>query len=237
MKKLKWIILFIVLFLFLHPKKTIDHFFIEENKATETIGFIIDSQRPGPTVYIIAGIHGNEISGVLASSHLESLKIKKGRLVILPEANKRALEDEKRTIPSLGDLNRAFPGVKKGRDVAELAFAISRHIDIMKPDIILDLHESKHHNTNEVYALGHSIIFADFEAVTIVEDIIKIMNKKIKDPYVYFLEEKEGTFNWEMTNRDYTVLTFEGTVGESIDNRIKEQENFIRIVLNYLGMF
>jgi predicted deacylase len=236
MKQLKWIILVIILSFFLWPRTTIDQFIIQENRTTETKGYIIDSKRPGPTVYIIAGIHGNEVAGVLASSKMESLKLENGKLVVLPEANKRALDVGKRTIPSLGDLNRAFPGTEKGRDVSELAFEISNHVDKVKPDIILDLHESKHYSSNEVYALGHSIIFADYDSITTVEDIISSMNKEMEDPYVYFLEEKDGTFNWEMTQRGYTVLTFEGTVGESIENRIKEQEHFIRMVLIYLGM-
>jgi predicted deacylase len=97
---------------------------------------------------VIAGIHGDEPSGVRAARALAARgPALRGRLLVLPEANPEALAAESREAPGAGDLNRAFPGrrlggLAGGRDAERRAFALFRLVRTARPDLVLDLHES-----------------------------------------------------------------------------------------------
>ena len=224
------LLIVIVLFLF-YPKQHTTQFTICEGEQTATEGIIIKSILKGPTVYIVAGIHGNEPAGIEALKRLQEIQLKKGTLILLPEANQLAVKEKSRTLPSLGDLNRAFPGRKKGMVVEELAYEIHENITDFQPDIVLDLHESKNYNSGEIYAIGHSIIYTDLSLVTLVEELLVFLNDKLDEPYVYFYDEKEGTLNTTLSQEDIPIITFETDVEQSFEKRISEQLRVIYFVL------
>ena len=97
----------------------------------------------GPTVFLMAGNHGDEYEGqiVLAKliRELEPAHIK-GRVIILPAANLPAAMDGARVSPiDQGNLNRAFPGDPHGTPT----FAIAHYIDsILYP--MADFHHDLH---------------------------------------------------------------------------------------------
>jgi predicted deacylase len=97
----------------------------------------------GPTVFLMAGNHGDEYEGqiVLAKliRELEPAHIR-GRVIILPAANLPAAMDGARVSPiDQGNLNRAFPGDPHGTPT----FAIAHYIDsILYP--MADYHHDLH---------------------------------------------------------------------------------------------
>ena len=97
----------------------------------------------GPTVFLMAGNHGDEYEGqiVLAKliRELEPAHVR-GRVVILPAANLPAAMDGARVSPiDQGNLNRAFPGDPHGTPT----FAIAHYIDsILYP--MADYHHDLH---------------------------------------------------------------------------------------------
>jgi len=97
----------------------------------------------GPTVFLMAGNHGDEYEGqiVLAKliRELEPAHIR-GRVIILPAANLPAAMDGARVSPiDKGNLNRAFPGDPHGTPT----FAIAHYIDsILYP--MADFHHDLH---------------------------------------------------------------------------------------------
>ena len=97
----------------------------------------------GPTVFLMAGNHGDEYEGqiVLAKliRELEPSHVR-GRLIILPAANLPAAMDGARVSPiDQGNLNRAFPGDPHGTPT----FAIAHYIDsILYP--MADYHHDLH---------------------------------------------------------------------------------------------
>jgi len=97
----------------------------------------------GPTVFLMAGNHGDEYEGqiVLAKliRELEPAQIR-GRVIILPAANLPAAMDGARVSPiDQGNLNRAFPGDPHGTPT----FAIAHYIDsILYP--MADFHHDLH---------------------------------------------------------------------------------------------
>jgi hypothetical protein len=97
----------------------------------------------GPTVFLMAGNHGDEYEGqiVLAKliRELEPRHVR-GRVIILPAANLPAAMDGARVSPiDQGNLNRAFPGDPHGTPT----FAIAHYIDsILYP--MADYHHDLH---------------------------------------------------------------------------------------------
>ena len=75
------------------------------------------SKKPGPTVLITAGIHGDEVNGVEIVRQLISKGInkpKRGTTICLPVINVYGFLNMSREFPDGRDLNRVFPGSKTG---------------------------------------------------------------------------------------------------------------------------
>lgn len=59
-----------------------------EGGPGDTPVYFIEGSQPGGTVFICAGTHGNEISGVIAAAiFAEKARLSQGRLIVLPRAN------------------------------------------------------------------------------------------------------------------------------------------------------
>ncbi len=58
----------------------------------ETPFYSRDSGKPGPTVVLTGGIHGNEPAGAGAAEQIRHWPIKRGRLIIVPRVNRPGLE-------------------------------------------------------------------------------------------------------------------------------------------------
>ncbi len=113
----------------------------------ETPYHLIEGSRPGPTVLVTGGLHGNEPAGSLAAEQILHWPILRGRLVVLPRANQPGLRKGTRHLPEVArqeaDLNRNFPrrdGKNEassliGKEIWELA-------QKFKPDWLIDLHDA-----------------------------------------------------------------------------------------------
>jgi predicted deacylase len=86
---------------------------LAEGTPYETSWWVVESGRPGPTVLVTGGIHGNEPAGAAAADEIRRWPLLAGRLVCVPRCDVPALEARRRTSPgepqALADLNRNFP--------------------------------------------------------------------------------------------------------------------------------
>lgn len=105
----------------------------------ETTVHVIDSGA-GPTGMVLGGVHGNETGGIEAARLATEYELSAGRLVVIPETNKPAVENEGREGPD-GDLNRQFP--VGGQPTTELARAIWAEIESYDPAGLIDMHTSR----------------------------------------------------------------------------------------------
>jgi uncharacterized protein len=100
-------------------------------------------QKPGPTVLLMSGNHGDEYEGqIILSDLIRTLNPIDicGRLTLLPMANFPAAEAGLRTSPlDSGNLNRSFPGRAVGAPTEMIAFYIEHHL-IAGTDMVIDLH-------------------------------------------------------------------------------------------------
>ncbi len=79
--------------------------------------FIYRSKVDGPVLLVSGGLHGDEINGIDAVKRMitdNMLKPKRGTVVAIPLINVYGFLSTSRTFPDGRDLNRSFPGSKKG---------------------------------------------------------------------------------------------------------------------------
>lgn len=153
---------------------------------------VVDSGEAGPTVMIVAGIHGNELAGVEAAKRIASWKMARGRLVIIPEANPQALAARKRLIPGVGDdeadLNRNFSVVGKAcHPVGETAAELWRIVQKVSPDWVIDLHESINFRRVNTRNVGNTIIvYPNDKTIKSVEKVVGAINATITEDFKKF---------------------------------------------------
>ena len=80
---------------------------------TETTVVKITGAAPGPTVYVAAGIHGDERAAWYAGLMLQNVTIKAGTLYVLAPANAWGAQRNLRRVGE-EDPNRCFPGDVNG---------------------------------------------------------------------------------------------------------------------------
>ncbi|MFD0980612.1 succinylglutamate desuccinylase/aspartoacylase family protein [Tropicimonas aquimaris] len=110
----------------------------------------IHGKREGPTVFVSAGVHGDEVIGVeivrrlLRAPVLSSLR---GTLLAVPIVNTFGFLSHSRYLPDRRDLNRCFPGSATGSLAARLARLFVDEI-LSRSDLGIDLHSAAIHRTN-----------------------------------------------------------------------------------------
>jgi len=111
---------------------------------------IVRGRRPGPTLCVSAGIHGDELNGVEIVRRLmrkPSLKRIRGTLIAVPVVNMFGFIQQTRYLPDRRDLNRSFPGSEKGSLAARLAHLFMTEV-VGHCDHGIDLHTGAVHRTN-----------------------------------------------------------------------------------------
>ncbi len=105
--------------------------------------FIYRSVNKGPTVLILAGIHGDEINGIEIASQLNFDKIFKnlkcGNVIVLPLVNVFGFNNFSRDVPDGKDVNRSFPGSSTGSLASRVAYIITKTL-LPHCDYAIDLH-------------------------------------------------------------------------------------------------
>ncbi|MAW59636.1 MAG: succinate dehydrogenase [Planctomycetes bacterium] len=106
--------------------------------------------EPGPTVFVTAAIHGDEINGTGVIRDLivdPPFELKKGALLMVPVVNLPGFERHERYMPDRRDLNRSFPGSKQGSMASRIAAVVFREI-VQRADFGIDLHTAAVRRTN-----------------------------------------------------------------------------------------
>ncbi len=101
---------------------------------------IAESGVSGPTACIVGGIHGDEEAGISAAHTITTWTPDAGMLVVVPEANPVAIENNTRA-GKHGDLNRKF--VHGQQPTSELAQSLWQAVTAADPDLLITLQESR----------------------------------------------------------------------------------------------
>lgn len=111
---------------------------------------VIRGKEEGPTLFISAAIHGDEINGVDIVRRLlrhKSLRHLHGTLITIPIVNVFGFNDKSRYLPDRRDLNRSFPGEEHGSLASQIAYIFRTEI-VEKCTHGIDLHTGAIHRRN-----------------------------------------------------------------------------------------
>ena len=112
--------------------------------------FIRRGKKDGPTLFVSAAIHGDELNGVEIISRLlksNSIRTIRGTLIAVPFVNPYGVLNQSRYLPDRRDLNRSFPGSKRGSLASRVAHQFFHEI-VRKCDYGIDLHTGAIHRSN-----------------------------------------------------------------------------------------
>lgn len=111
---------------------------------------VVHGRRPGPTMFVSAAVHGDEIIGVEVIRRLlrsPGLKHLAGTLMCIPVVNAFGFISHQRYLPDRRDLNRSFPGSAAGSLAAQLAHMFLQQI-VARCEVGIDLHSAAVHRVN-----------------------------------------------------------------------------------------
>jgi len=112
---------------------------------------VINGRAPGPHVWLSAAIHGDELNGVeIVRRAMKTLDAKslRGAVIAVPIVNPLGFIIESRYLPDHRDLNRAFPGSRRGSTAARLAHLFLDQV-VSQCSVGIDLHTATNHRTNQ----------------------------------------------------------------------------------------
>ncbi|WP_132060466.1 succinylglutamate desuccinylase/aspartoacylase family protein [Halorussus amylolyticus] len=116
---------------------------------------IVNGAEPGPTVFLSAAAHGDELNGievVREVAHEWNHDDLCGTLVCLPVLNVPGFIAQERYLPIYDrDLNRSFPGSPDSTSAKRMAHQIFRNF-VAPCDVGLDFHTSTRGRTNMLHA-------------------------------------------------------------------------------------
>lgn len=112
--------------------------------------YILRGKKAGPTIFVSAAVHGDELNGIEIIRRLINLKrfkISCGTLIAVPMVNVYGVINQTRYMPDRRDLNRSFPGSSKGSLAARVANIFLKEI-VSHCDYGIDLHTGAIHRSN-----------------------------------------------------------------------------------------
>jgi len=235
------------------------HTYLMEGTKYQTPIFHFASASKGPAVLILGGTHGNEPAGFEAAhrllNHFSLIKLKKGEIYIIPEANKIADLKNKRRIPvpkrrdrERGNLNRCYPGDSTGLPMEQAAFQITKLIREKKVDLLLDLHESPvfhlewKDKSKQYHGLGQTLIYTPNEEATWFGMVVlDSLNSSIPPGVKQFslaerpIKHSAAWLAGEIFN--ISGFTVETCKKLPLEERIQYQLKIVNTILGEMGMF
>jgi hypothetical protein len=130
--------------LFLHSSESF------AGSDTELPVLVTRGATPGPSVCLIAGIHGDELNGIeIVRKVVEGLTPRRisGMVIAVPVANLHGFRRSSRYLPDRRDLNRFFPGSPSGSSASRIAYSLWNDV-VRHCSSLIDLHTGSFHRTN-----------------------------------------------------------------------------------------
>jgi predicted deacylase len=190
---------------------------------------ILNGERPGPTVFLSAAAHGDELNGVEVVrevAHEWDLDDLRGTLVCLPVLNVPGFIAQQRYLPIYDrDLNRSFPGDPESTSAKRMADSIFRNF-IAPCDLGIDLHTSTRGRTNMLH------VRADME-----DEPVARVAKAFASNVIISSEGPDGTLRREASDVGTPTITIEmGEAHRFQREHIDDALDGVRSVLAEFGL-
>jgi predicted deacylase len=186
------------------------------------------AKEDGPTVLLMAGLHGDEINGVEIIRRFLRKKLHKptrGTIICLPVFNIFGFLNIKRELPDGRDLNRSFPGSAKGSLASQFAYHFMKEI-APHCDYIIDFHTgaSQRNNFPQIRC-----VMSDPESM----ELARVFNP----PFILNSSLISKTIRESMIKMKKNILLFEGGMANSIEEMVVEEGlNGTKRIISHLGM-
>ena len=166
---------------------------------------VVHGREPGPTVWVNAAIHGDEVMGVEVIRQAVatlSARTLRGTLVAVPVVNVLGFMTGDRYLPDRRDLNRSFPGSARGSLASRIAHLFMTEV-VSKCDVGIDLHTAADRRTNLPQ------IRADLD-----DPRTRALAEAFGAPVMLHARVRDGSLRQAARDRDATVLLYEA--GEAL---------------------
>lgn len=111
---------------------------------------VVNGRYAGPHVWLSAAIHGDELNGIeiirRVLRRVEARRLR-GALLTVPIVNVFGFLNESRYLPDRRDLNRSFPGSRRGSLATRLAGLFMSEV-VSQCTVGIDLHTATNHRIN-----------------------------------------------------------------------------------------
>jgi len=189
---------------------------------------VIHGRRAGPTLFVSAAIHGDEIIGVEVIRRLlrsRALGRLKGTLLAVPIVNAYGFIGHTRYLPDRRDLNRSFPGNPIGSMASQLAHVFMTEI-VSRSDYGIDLHSAAIHRTNLPQVRG------DLSKPVIID-----LATAFGTPVMLHANLRDGSLRQAAQNAGIDILLYEAGEALRLDElSIRAGVRGVLRVLQHLGM-
>ena len=189
---------------------------------------VIRGVRPGPTLFVCAAIHGDEINGIeIIRRVLKTLEPKRmsGTVLAIPIVNVYGFNNHSRYLPDGRDLNRSFPGSASGSLTGRLAHTFMQEV-VAKCTHGIDLHTGGRHRSN----------FPQIRA-ELSDPVVKGMSQAFGAPIVIDSRIRDGSLREYATDIGVPVLLYESCEALRFDEvYIRAGVKGIINVMRHIGM-
>jgi predicted deacylase len=189
---------------------------------------IIRAKNPGPTIFLSAAVHGDELNGIEIIRrliHEKKLKITRGTVIAVPMVNVYGVVNQSRYMPDRRDLNRCFPGSAKGSLAGRVAHIFLNEI-VKHCDYGIDLHTGAIHRSN-LPQIRADMSDPDTKALAEVFGVPVVLNSTLVD----------GSLRESAVKNETKILLYEAGEALRFDEfSIRAGMKGILNVLHHLGM-
>lgn len=162
---------------------------------------VLHGEKKGPVIWLSAAIHGDELNGIpIIRRVINGLSAQelRGTVIAVPIVNVFGLIEGSRYLPDRRDLNRSFPGSKRGSLAAQLAHLFMEQI-VGRCEVGIDLHTGAAGRTNLPQVRCN---LADLEAARLA--------RAFAAPVTLDAPERGGSLRGAAGDMGVPVLLYEG---------------------------
>ena len=169
---------------------------------------VLNGATGGPTVWVSAAIHGDEICGVeiirRVMERIDTTRLA-GTLIAVPVVNVHGFNTGERYLPDRRDLNRSFPGSARGSLASRVAHLMMTEV-IGRCAVGIDLHTGSDHRVNLPQIRG------DLDSPD-----VRQLARAFAAPMTLHARTRDGSLREAATDAGATVLLFEGGEADRFD--------------------
>ncbi|MEP1033728.1 succinylglutamate desuccinylase/aspartoacylase family protein [Ekhidna sp.] len=187
-----------------------------------------EAKAEGPTLFLMAGMHGDEINGVEIIRRIITqglYKVSAGRVICIPVFNVFGFINFSREVPDGKDVNRSFPGSQNGSLASQFAYFLMQEV-IPHIDYGIDFHTGGKQINN----------FPQVRAM-LEDPTNKALANAFAPPFIINSPFREKSLRKESGKLGKSILVYEA--GESLKLRkpaIDVGLNGMLRVMKHLGM-